>query len=483
MEEAFTVGLLSNLFSKLLGSGDKRQSGEPTHARLEDVLDRKTLELVRDARKLRASIEDASAPARGAQLTELAVEIDAAWAATRVPFAVADLETTGLDAQSAEIIEFAAVLVEPDGSVASEFSMLVKPQNSIPAQITQITGITQADINALGQPLALVLAAFLKFIGDRPVFFHNAPFDTAFIGTATAKNKLKFKNSVHDTLPIARRAWPALGTYKLGVLAAHIGAAVPTHRALGDAHATLAVLLAARKRATSCMTTFGEPSAMMDLHFSDIDAEQLAQCRSGDRLNNLWLSPDQSFVNVYRRGTMGGQGRVATLYCKDNPGLLDVMTEGLPVWLILECRTDSGYVFELHMTTSEEVRTQQKEAGDQRRIELRTPYTPKKPIVVEMRAPEAVSFQEGQQLTFKGESIDHYAISPSANLEFIVAPPAPLAFLRAGPAQRTRILRAYFSGFTIHAQVTKVSPEPVNAGDASSIWKEASATVRITFTK
>lgn len=187
--------------------------------------------------------------AREAQRAELAVEFEAAWAATRVPFVVADLETTGLDAQSAEIIEFAAVLVEPDGSVASEFSMLVKPQNPIPAQITQITAITQADVDAHGQPLVLALAAFLKHIGDRPVFFHNAPFDTAFIGAATAKNKLIFKNSVHDTLPIAPRAWPTLGTYKLGVLAAHIGAAVPTHRALGDAHAALAVLLAARKRA------------------------------------------------------------------------------------------------------------------------------------------------------------------------------------------------------------------------------------------
>lgn len=184
------------------------------------------------------------------QLAELAVEVEAAWAATRVPFAVADLETTGLDAESAEILEFAAVLVEPDGSVASEFSMLVRPQNPIPAEITQITGITQADVDAHGQPLALALAAFLKHIGNRPLFFHNAPFDTAFIGAATARNKLNFKNSVHDTLPIARRAWPTLGIYKLGVLAAHIGAAVPTHRALGDAHAALAVLLAARKRAT-----------------------------------------------------------------------------------------------------------------------------------------------------------------------------------------------------------------------------------------
>lgn len=282
MEEAFPVGIISKLFSKVLGSGNKRQSGEPTGARLEDILDCKTLELVRDARKLKASIE--------------------------------------------------------------------------------------------------------------------------------------------------------------------------------------------------------EPPAIMDLYFSDTDAEQLALCESGDRLN-LWLSPDQNFVNAYRRGTMGGQGRVATLYCKDNPRLFDVMTEGLPVWLTVDRRTNSSYAFELLRTTAEELRTQQKQAEDQRRIELLTPYSPKKPIIVEMRAPEAVSFHEGQQLTFKAESIDNYATSPSTKLEFIVAPAAPLAFLRAGANQRTRILRAHFSGFKIHAQVTKVSSEPAYSGDADSIWKEASATVQISFTK
>ncbi len=64
-------------------------------------------------------------------------------------------------------------------------------------------------------------------IGERPVFFHNAPFDQGFLGVACAKTKLKFKNAVYDTLPVARRTWPSLGTYKLGALAKHIGAAAP----------------------------------------------------------------------------------------------------------------------------------------------------------------------------------------------------------------------------------------------------------------
>jgi len=189
--------------------------------------------------------------AREVQDAEKKADLDAAWAATLIPFAVADIETTGLKCESDEVIELAAVLVEPDGTVTAEFSMLVRPQNPVPAEITQLTGITQTDVGALGQPLPQALSAFLEHVGERPVFFHNAPFDQGFLARAATLTKLKFRNKVHDTLPLARQAWPSLGTYKLGMLAEHVGAAAPSHRALGDAKATLAVLLAARSKLAS----------------------------------------------------------------------------------------------------------------------------------------------------------------------------------------------------------------------------------------
>jgi DNA polymerase III subunit epsilon len=90
------------------------------------------------------------------------------------------------------------------------------------------------------------MRAFLAFVESRPVFFHNAPFDQGFMKSAGTEARLKFANPVHDTLLLARAAWPSLGTYKLVALAEHIGATAPTHRALADAKAALAVLLAAR---------------------------------------------------------------------------------------------------------------------------------------------------------------------------------------------------------------------------------------------
>jgi DNA polymerase-3 subunit epsilon len=188
--------------------------------------------------------------ARQVYLAELATVLDVAWAATRQPFIVADLETTGLNAETDEVLEFAAVQVTPDGGIASEFSMLVRVSGRVPAEITRLSGITQDAIDREGRPPADAMKAFAAFVGAHPVFFHNAPFDQGFIKKAASQAKVKFVNPVYDTLPLARQAWPSLGTYKLATLAQHVGAPVTTHRALADTKAALAVLLAARRVAS-----------------------------------------------------------------------------------------------------------------------------------------------------------------------------------------------------------------------------------------
>jgi DNA polymerase-3 subunit epsilon len=173
--------------------------------------------------------------------------LQAAWAATSQPFVVADLETTGLNREQDEVLEFGAVLVDPSGAVLSEFSALVRVEGQVPAFVTEITGITQAMAYTKGKPLPQALSAFLEFIGEHPVFFHNASFDKGFLGHAQARTRLPFSNPVHDTLAMARATWPGLSSHKLGVLAEYVGASPPTHRALSDVKATLAVLLAARE--------------------------------------------------------------------------------------------------------------------------------------------------------------------------------------------------------------------------------------------
>ena len=192
---------------------------------------------------------------RADRLKEQSAGVEEAWAATRRPFVVADLETTGLSAATDEILEFAAALVEPGGVITAEFAVLVRGSRPVPAEITRLTGITQSEVDSKGVRPTDAFAQFLSFVGTHPVFFHNAPFDAGFLKQASGQSKKKFSNPVHDTLPMARRAWPSLGSYKLSVLAEHVGAPAPAHRGLADVKATLAVLLAAQKKTASFVSS------------------------------------------------------------------------------------------------------------------------------------------------------------------------------------------------------------------------------------
>ena len=82
-------------------------------------------------------------------------------------YTVIDIETTGLDRQTAEIIEFGALRIE-NGTPAAQFSMLVQASTPVPPVCAELTGIT--DDMLAGQPeIREALAAFVAFIGDTPL--------------------------------------------------------------------------------------------------------------------------------------------------------------------------------------------------------------------------------------------------------------------------------------------------------------------------
>jgi DNA polymerase-3 subunit epsilon len=180
---------------------------------------------------------------------DLAIEFEAQWAATNELFIVADLETTGPDAEFDEVLEFAAILVDAFGSVISEFSMLVRITQSVPEFITELTGITQSDVDLDGRPLGEAMSAFLDFIGSRPIFIHHASFDEAFLFKVAKQSHQSFNNIVYDTLSISMLTWPSIDSHRIEALAEHVGATNLTIlRALDYAQMTLAVLLAAREQ-------------------------------------------------------------------------------------------------------------------------------------------------------------------------------------------------------------------------------------------
>lgn len=171
-----------------------------------------------------------------------------AWLATHSDFVVADIETTGLDANSCEILELGALLVNGDGAVLQEFSVVLRVDAKISPLIAKLTGISQSVVDQMGVSEYEAVRDFVNFVSGRALFFHNASFDMKFLGRATEKHGFKLHSQIFDTLPIARAAWPNMRSYKLSTLVKIVeDAPTPTHRALADARSALAVLLAARE--------------------------------------------------------------------------------------------------------------------------------------------------------------------------------------------------------------------------------------------
>jgi len=153
------------------------------------------------------------------------------------PIVVLDFESTGLNTAKARIIEVGAVKLE-DGAVVDSFEQLVDPEETLVEKITEITGITDAQLQ--GQPKAAeVLPKLLEFIGDAPIAAHNASFDASLLRTELKRLGLKYTGPVLDTLVYARKLYPKLKSFRLGALCKHLGVSLKNaHRAVHDATAT-----------------------------------------------------------------------------------------------------------------------------------------------------------------------------------------------------------------------------------------------------
>lgn len=157
-----------------------------------------------------------------------------------------DLETTGADPYSDEIIEIGAAVYE-DGCVIDTFDELVATGRTLRPGIISLTGITPAML-ADARPRETVLDDFLAWLPAGTLCLaHNASFDRTFLRNAT---KDRFSATVLDTVGLSRICFPELPSHSLSFLceALHLpqdGA----HRALSDCTTLLGLWEAILQRA------------------------------------------------------------------------------------------------------------------------------------------------------------------------------------------------------------------------------------------
>jgi exodeoxyribonuclease X len=157
---------------------------------------------------------------------------------------VVDFETTGVK-WPYHAVEVAWIELDRNFQEISSRSSLIKPPVRIPAEVTEIHGITNDDIaDAPSLDEFLIEECGNPFENEHVGFIaHNAPFDYRlfkdFCGSAT----------LICTVAAARRLYPKAKNHKLATLASELGFKDHTaHRAAGDARTCLELLLHIREK-------------------------------------------------------------------------------------------------------------------------------------------------------------------------------------------------------------------------------------------
>lgn len=150
-------------------------------------------------------------------------------------YVVFDLETTGMNPVSDDIIEISALKVV-NRNIVEKFSMLINPGRPIPYQATRVNHITD-DMVKDAPDIAWGIGNFLDFIGNHVLVGHNIHnFDLNFVYDAVLHLYGKeFQNDYIDTLIMSKKCLPQLTSHKLVDIAAYFGINTDgAHRALQD---------------------------------------------------------------------------------------------------------------------------------------------------------------------------------------------------------------------------------------------------------
>lgn len=204
---------------------------------------------------------------------------------------VFDLETTGIDVESARIVTAHVGLIDARGTSIVQGVWLADPGVEIPAGAAAVHGITTERARADGRPAGEVVAEIIAaveavFARGLPLVIYNAPYDLTVLDREARRHGLASPviGNVVDPLVIDK----ALDTYRKGKRTLEVSAEL-YDVALTDAHDAAADAIAAGRLAQAMARRFPDELA--------ISAEELHRKQVG------WCADQASSFEDYMRRT------------------------------------------------------------------------------------------------------------------------------------------------------------------------------------
>ena len=159
----------------------------------------------------------------GCEFNVLESEVKYAWNSKKQnlensKYVIFDLETTGLNPEFNEIIEFGAVVVDGILGSSKKYNFLIKPKQKVNSFITNLTGITN-NMLSNQDTIDKILPKIKDIFKDAILVAHNANFDIDFLDYWFQQYGYeKINNSIIDTMQVSRALIDKSKNYRLGTL-------------------------------------------------------------------------------------------------------------------------------------------------------------------------------------------------------------------------------------------------------------------------
>lgn len=140
-------------------------------------------------------------------------------------------------------------------------------------------------------------------------------------------------------------------------------------------------------------------SADFSFSIKKMNIEELSLVIVGDRVN-LWASPDApTKIVIFRRGSIGGQGRLGVVPGSHAKLIAEHRSLSLPIETEVIEKSSSSCTIACRLVSNEEVGIKKKDQQDKLRDDLNKPYRPTKPLEFSLHT-KSNALKVGEQLQF-----------------------------------------------------------------------------------